>query len=183
VSENLQYFMSPWAKLFKASVIIDNDLSFPTDICYTEDEIFVKKCLFYTNNIRMIACTDYQYTHFNENSLASKHYTSDELKKCLDIDAMEYRNLKAKFGVLPDAYVRFCTRRKSYLFHRIASTIMYEGGDKAKLNRLCLNYNYLLAYKGDLPMKYLIERFCLKYLPTALAIVVLRMVFNKGKNI
>lgn len=177
---NLQFFMSPWAKLFKASIIKDNKITFPTTICYTEDEIFVKKCLLWTNHIRMIACADYQYTHLNENSLASRHYKADELQKCLEIDAVEYRNLSVQLGGLPEAYFLFCTRRKSYLFHRLASTLITENGEdvKTRLSKLCSTYDYLLEYKGDLPRTYRIERFCLKYLPLAWSIKILKKILK-----
>lgn len=179
IFSNIQFFMSPWAKLFKTDIIKSYKITFPVDICYTEDEIFVKKYLFYTANIRMISASDYYYTHFNDNSLASRKYPYEDLLRCLTIDAVEYAKLGNVMGGHPDAYIRYCTRRKSFLFHRIVSTLITEptvnvSKKKRIISELIFKYNNLLQYKGDLPTTYIVERFCLKKLPLALAIYILK---------
>lgn len=179
IFSNIQFFMSPWAKLFKTEIIKSHKITFPVDICYTEDEIFVKKYLFYTANIRMISASDYYYTHFNDNSLASRKYPYEDLLRCLTIDAVEYAKLGNVMGGHPDAYIRYCTRRKSFLFHRIVSTLITEptvnvSKKKRIISELIFKYNNLLQYKGDLPTTYIVERFCLKKLPLALAIYILK---------
>ena len=183
IFSNIQFFMSPWAKLFKTEIIKSHKITFPVDICYTEDEIFVKKYLLYTANIRMISASHYYYTHFNENSLASRKYAYDDLLRCLTIDAVEYEKLGNVMDGHPDAYVRFCTRRKSFLFHRIVSTLIAERtvsvSEKKKIiSGLIIKYNYLLQYKGDLPTTYLVERFCLMNFPLVLAIYILKFLLK-----
>lgn len=179
VYSNIQFLMSPWAKLFRTSIIKDHRIMFPIDICYTEDEIFVKKYLIHTINIRMISASHYFYTHFNDNSLASREYSYEELLRCLMIDAEEYAKLGNYMGGHPSAYVKFCTRRKSFLFHRIVSTLIIDSivnlSDKKRIiSEIISKYNNLLQYKGDLPKTYKLERFCLKNIPLTFAIFILK---------
>lgn len=180
---NIQFFMSPWAKLFKMNIIKSQRILFPIDICYTEDEIFVKKYLLYTEKIRMVSASLYCYTHFNENSLASRKYTYTELLKCLTTDAIEYEKLGNIMGEYPNAYVQFCTRRKSFLFHRIVSTLITEPSvsitEKKKIISMLINkYKHLLQYNGDLPTTYVIERLCLKKIPLVFAIYILKFLLK-----
>ncbi len=174
---DIKFFMSPWAKLFKTGLLRSNKIEFPTDICYTEDEIFVKKYLCFTKQIRMIAVPDYYYTHFNENSLTSREYSSEELEKCLNTDAIESEKLESILHVLPKEYQEFHIRRKAYLLYRLIFTILAEKKSffvkQEKIALLVYKYRLLLQYKGDLPKSYLIVRYCLNYMPLTIAVFIL----------
>ena len=175
---DIKFFMSPWAKLFKTELLRSNKIEFPTDICYTEDEIFVKKYLCYVKQIRMISVPDYCYTHLNDNSLTCKKYSSEEIERCLNTDALETEKLELVLHILPKEYQEFHTRRKAYLLYRIILTILTEkkGSLLHKKERIAIlmnKYRALLQYKGDLPKSYLIVRYCLNHIPLIIAVFVL----------
>ncbi len=50
-----EFFCFPWNKLYKRSIIVNNNISFPTDISFREDEIFGYRYIPYINKIVTIS--------------------------------------------------------------------------------------------------------------------------------
>ena len=50
-----EFFCFPWNKLYKRSIIVENNISFPTDISFREDEIFGYRYIPYINKIVTIS--------------------------------------------------------------------------------------------------------------------------------
>lgn len=76
-----QVFNGPVRKLFKKSIIVDNNLKFPLDKSYGEDVDFVYSYLHFVNEIQISSYNGYQINMVNDNSLSSivdakTHYTT-----------------------------------------------------------------------------------------------------------
>lgn len=67
-------FKSPWAKLFRTSIIHQNQLGFILDIPFGEDTIFVWSYLSYCQKISMISSLLYYYSLLNTSNACGKYY-------------------------------------------------------------------------------------------------------------
>lgn len=68
------HLATPWGKLFKNSVISKNELSFETDIKYSEDSIFICNYLSNCDSLFCISNIVYNYNCINDESASRKHY-------------------------------------------------------------------------------------------------------------
>lgn len=66
--------LGPYQKIFKASVVKENCLTFPENICYGEDRLFNYSYLYHVNSIVTIDNTAYHYRIHEKGSLASNVY-------------------------------------------------------------------------------------------------------------
>jgi glycosyltransferase involved in cell wall biosynthesis len=92
---------SPYAKLFKRSIIEDNNIRFDEDMECSEDALFIRKYILYCDNLRLIPNIVYYYNKENSSSLSKKKYSKfalyfeEKLKVLLQlmdrIDASEER--------------------------------------------------------------------------------------------
>ena len=76
---NLLYRCSPWAKLFRRSIIIDHGLQFDTNLTISEDRLVLYQ---YLMNVRGVATTStvgYLYGSFSPTSLKHKRVSTDML--------------------------------------------------------------------------------------------------------
>lgn len=70
----------PVAKLFKRSIIEDNNIRFNSEISYHEDHIFVLEYLKHCNSIILTEDASYQYIHLpSANSLSKRRYPAEKL--------------------------------------------------------------------------------------------------------
>lgn len=65
---------APWGKLFKRSVVIDNNLSYPLGIPFGEDAIFLYKYLNFVKGIVTFDQIVYVYSFLDTNSAGRKYY-------------------------------------------------------------------------------------------------------------
>ncbi len=86
---NPPYLYSPWAKIFKKSIIDKNGLRFDENITYGEDVIFVLEFLKNTEYIQSIKGSKYLYSVANCNSLARAFNKSK-----FDFDMLGTKSLK-----------------------------------------------------------------------------------------
>ncbi|WP_448779204.1 glycosyltransferase family 2 protein [Bacteroides congonensis] len=64
----------PYQKIFKTSVVKENRLAFPENICYGEDRLFNYSYLYHVNSIVTIDNATYHYRIHEKGSLASNVY-------------------------------------------------------------------------------------------------------------
>lgn len=65
---------APWAKLYNKKIIDDNNITFPMDVPYGEDTIFLYTYLKYVEKIMTITDIVYIYNYLNVNSAGRKFY-------------------------------------------------------------------------------------------------------------
>ena len=73
-SDVLQTELGPWAKLFRKSVITNNNLCFPIDIAYGEDKVFLWQYLEHCKVLSAIPETVYYYSQLNPSRACGKYY-------------------------------------------------------------------------------------------------------------
>ena len=78
-STNLLYRCSPWAKLFRLSIIKANDLEFDTRLQVSEDRLFIYNYLQHVRGIAMSSVLGYLYGSFSSTSLKNKRVPTEML--------------------------------------------------------------------------------------------------------
>ncbi len=180
-ADNVRFLFSPWAKLFRTSILRDHVISFPTEICYTEDEVFVKRFLTHATSVRLFGQAYYYYTHETSAPLSGRDYSSEELHRCLTVEHDAHLQLVASKGQLPEGYMDVYVRRKAYLVYRMLHKMLKEptiSNEQIFARTKMLKRDYLpqLKYLGDLPHTYRIIRWMVLYCASNLGINILRKI-------
>ncbi len=180
-ADNVKFLFSPWAKLFRTSILRDHVVSFPTEICYTEDEVFVKRFLTHAASVCIHDQAHYYYTHESAAPLSGRDYSSEELHTCLNVENRTHRLLHESLGTMPQEYMQVYIRRKSYLVYRLLHKTVQESRSKFidmkdLISELKRDYSPQLHYLGDLPRTYRLMRMAVLYLPVILSIHVLKRI-------
>ncbi len=76
---NLLYRCSPWAKLFRRSIIVDNGLRFDEKLSISEDRLFLYNFLVYVRGIAVTSQVGYIYGSFSPMSLKHKRVPTEML--------------------------------------------------------------------------------------------------------
>ena len=76
---NLLYRCSPWAKLYRRSIIVDNGLKFDVNLSISEDRLFVYSYLVHVSGIAVTSQVGYLYGSFSPTSLKHKRVPSEML--------------------------------------------------------------------------------------------------------
>jgi len=79
-----EMFCFPWNKMFRMDLLKENNIRFPTDICFREDEIFMYRYIKHCRSIKMLSDSLYLY-RVSEFGLASRKRKYQE-----DIRLAEY---------------------------------------------------------------------------------------------
>lgn len=75
-------------KLYKTSIIKENNIQFREDINLSEDRIFALQYLRYVRNMQVVAASAYNY-ELQESGLTLKQRSFDEIKRAADINLQE----------------------------------------------------------------------------------------------
>ena len=75
----LLYRCSPWAKLFRRSIITDNGLQFDTNLAISEDRLFLYQYLIYVRGVATTSTVGYLYGSFSPTSLKHKRVPTEML--------------------------------------------------------------------------------------------------------
>lgn len=77
------YFVAPWAKMFKKELILENNITFPED-CLCEDTYFYFKALINSNKISILPNTQvYMYNTFEDKKTAIHGHDTEKFNKFL----------------------------------------------------------------------------------------------------
>lgn len=74
------YRCSPWGKLFKRSIIMDNNIRFDTGLSISEDRLFFYHYLKHVSGVVTTSYVGYVYGSFSPTSLKNKHFPSQMLE-------------------------------------------------------------------------------------------------------
>lgn len=66
--------LGPWAKLYKKSIILQNNIFFPEDIRYGEDRIFIWRYLNHCHTLSSVPNTIYMYSQLNLTRACGRYY-------------------------------------------------------------------------------------------------------------
>ena len=78
-STKLLYRCSPWAKLFRRSIISDNGLQFDTNLTISEDRLFLYQYLIHVRGVAVTSTLGYLYGSFSPTSLKHKRVPTEML--------------------------------------------------------------------------------------------------------
>ncbi len=78
-STKLLYRCSPWAKLFRRSVITDNGLQFDENLTISEDRLFIYQYLIHVRGVAVTSTVGYLYGSFSPTSLKHKRVPTEML--------------------------------------------------------------------------------------------------------
>ena len=93
-----------WAKLFRAGLILDNDIRFP-DYRWGEDRLFIYACLEKAERVKVLPDCIYSYIMHPGESLITRYYDK-KFDVCLESDK-RMQHLCTRFGVTEDADFRY----------------------------------------------------------------------------
>ena len=93
-----------WAKLFKASLILDNNIRFP-DYRWGEDRLFIYDCLEKADKVAVLPECIYSYIMHPGESLITKYYDK-KFAVCLESDK-RMQGLCTRFGVTEEGDFRY----------------------------------------------------------------------------
>ena len=93
-----------WAKLFKASLILDNNIRFP-DYRWGEDRLFIYACLEKAERVAVLPECIYSYIMHPGESLITKYYDK-KFAVCLECDKY-MQHLCTRYGVTDEADFRY----------------------------------------------------------------------------
>jgi len=93
-----------WAKLFKASLILDKAISFP-DYRWGEDRLFIYSCLEHADRLRVLPECIYSYIMHPGESLITKYYDK-KFEVCLECDK-RMQQLCTRYHITEDGDFRY----------------------------------------------------------------------------
>lgn len=111
ILKSASVYSFPWNKLYKSSVIKDNNLFFKTDIHYGEDLVFLLEFLTYANSYMTVKGSKYIYVQ-HEESVSNKVIMNE---KQLKVRLSDLEAMKLSIELLPENYIE----EKNFLIKRI----------------------------------------------------------------
>lgn len=97
--DRIFYFCGPYCKLFKSSIIKENDIIFPVDLAYGEDAVFYFDYLSKCRVVELISSISYNYTLGNQNTLSTKKLHPDKFWQNQHNRRGSYKRLKKVFSL------------------------------------------------------------------------------------
>lgn len=127
---------APWAKVYKKSFLIENDITF-LDYPLNEDVYFTLKCLRFTNKIKLIDYVGYHW-YFNNSSVSNTSQKSFST----NIDIVYLMNKLFEAGGYSNELVRFFYTRHMIWY------LLFAGRNSSK-ERFMAEYNKLITWTEE----------------------------------
>lgn len=132
---------SPWAKLYRRSILVQNDIKFDTRLSHSEDRHFIYRYLRFVQGVSLSGVVGYLYGNFSSSSLKYQKYGPDTLMLRQQLLTDEGVRLLSHFEI-PD---KECFSIGKNLLHLIEDACLSIGGsglkkrEKAKIQKLFIN--------------------------------------------
>ena len=136
-------FYHPWRKLYKRSIINNNQLRFDENIFYGEDTLFILKYLCYVDTIEITSCISYIYT----SPVSGKKYL-------MNLNELEYHISLFDLNLLKLEQI------KSFQLHRLRELIYIAYFNKFITYILSLPMNYAIYEMVKYRKSWIKKRIC-----------------------
>lgn len=98
-NSTILYRCSPWAKLFRRSIMIDNHIRFDTNLSISEDRLFFYQYILQINGVATTSIIGYLYGSFSPTSLKNKHFPMEMLSYRQKVMTEATIPIMEKFGL------------------------------------------------------------------------------------
>lgn len=167
----------PYVKLFKSSIVKNNDVLFPTGISFGEDAIFVKQYLLNCHgNGRAIALADYKYNHYAASgSLTQREHRAADKLFVTETDFKLFNQIEQQLGKFNDDIKKDFYYQRTLEFYDAVLTVIKESStqyfQKIELLRTAKNgFFNKIRHQRQLPITYRFLRASLMWLPLSVNI-------------
>lgn len=126
-STNLLYRCSPWAKLFRLSIIKANGLEFDTRLQISEDRLFIYNYLQHVRGIATSSALGYLYGSFSPTSLKNKRVPTEMLAYRQQSITAATRQLVKQFG-LEQGGAYLISRHLVLILFELIRNVYYDFG-------------------------------------------------------
>lgn len=174
----------PVCKLFKRDLLIKYKLEFPKYLTYGEDAIFVKQYLLYCNEkCKVIAKSNYYYTHESSDSLTSRFHSGIELYKASLGEYQVFNKLCEKNPCLSNNLITHFKWLKAIDIYQSIHNIIIDDNLTYKEKKLLIDSldNSIMKFvRGTkkLPIKFKLLEFCYNKLASSCYIHILRVLYK-----
>lgn len=160
----------PCCKLFRRIILEENDILFPKEFSYGEDEIFVLEYLSHcSNSVYVHAASNYFYTHDNEESLTHRFVSGLVLQAAIAKQYSLMRFIDTQKGPLPKSFLDFYCKDRAIDFYQSVYNIWVDF-DIALFDRIKQTYSTdidlwsFIKKETDLPKGFRVLRRLLCFL-------------------
>ena len=130
-STNLLYRCSPWAKLFRRSIIIDNGLQFDTNLTISEDRLFLYQYLIHVRGVATTSTVGYLYGSFSPTSLKHKRVPTEMLAYRQKAITAAAHDVVKEFGLMKgEAFL--ITRHLMLILFELIRNVYQDSGSSRK---------------------------------------------------
>lgn len=136
-------------KMYHSSLIKNNNIGFHEEIKFSEDLLFILQCLLFTDKIKYINKSGYNY-FLREGNASSKEYPFETELKCVNVFSSLINKLTVKYKI-DIINITNVAEIFSMLFARVRNAMYNQGISKSE--RLSL-YNDLTIEQKDLLYKH-----------------------------
>ena len=126
-STNLLYRCSPWAKLFRLSIIRDHGLEFDTRLHISEDRLFIYNYLQHVRGIATSSVLGYLYGSFSPTSLKHKRVPTEMLAYRQQSITSAARQVVKQFG-LEQGGAYLISRHLVLILFELIRNVYYDSG-------------------------------------------------------
>ena len=120
----LKECLSPvWNKIFKKSIIDENNLKFDENISLGEDKLFSIRFIYFTKIISTLNYSLYNYNRMNENTLSKKHHEYNKLKYFIENEFFYFNEILKKY---PSKKLEMAVNARYVSFNKFILFWMYK---------------------------------------------------------
>lgn len=140
-AEEKHIFNSPWAKLFKRQIIVDNQLQFDSRLSFGEDHIFSLQFLLHVQTLAFVKKAGYLYVRRNQESLTSG-YIPHNIFICYVESSFSLRKKNCEnLSIKDERFLTFIeVERNVYILRAILSLICDEKLSHERRNEILDSY-------------------------------------------
>lgn len=173
IGEYLTLLSGPCGKLYRKSIILQNNIGFEENLRYGEDHLFNLDLLQIIESIVLLPCVNYTYTHYGKMSLTNRRVPFQEMFDYIHKTYLRRLSLISK-NKLSCKYVEFVHNELIFYFWQTIYTLYLTEKDRKERRsvyyyQLSLYEKNLLFSKAKLPSMYKLEQFLFKHFSFSIA--------------
>lgn len=153
-AEEEHIFNSPWARLFKRQIIVDNNVRFDSSLSFGEDHVFSLQYLLYVRKLSYVSNSGYLYVRRKQESLTTAYIPHSMFINYAKLSYSLRKQNCENLGITNDRFLKFIdAERNIYILRAILSLI----SEKRMLHKVKseILYSYLDALDRSVGVKYM----------------------------